>query len=311
MKDVSENFDSPIFKLPPFKVTELILSLSETVDWGLNMLNIPSLWRATEGEGINVAVLDTGIALNHPDLAGAVIPDGARDFTSSPHGIGDQQGHGTHCAGIIAARRNHLGVAGVAPKCNLLVGKVLSDSGSGTGRWIAEGVAWAVEKKADVISMSLGSQVSLPEVHDAIIAASEAGVFVIAAAGNDSLNHVDYPGAYSETVTVGSINRNRRLSSYSSIGPEVSIVAPGEDIKSCYPPYSYATLSGTSMATPFVAGVVALTLAKHRSFGGSSPITSRDELIRHLLMTATDMGAEGFDDRFGYGLINPESFVQA
>lgn len=301
--------DEPIFRIPPFKVEEVFLGLAETQDWGIKLLNIPSLWRLTEGEGIKVAILDTGITLTHPDLEGAFPRFSYKDFTNSPHGIGDQNGHGTHVAGIVAARKNNTGVVGVAPKADLLIGKVLGDNGAGTATGIAKGIDWAVEKGADIISMSLGSQVSVPLIHDAIKRAVKQGVFLITAAGNDALNYVDFPGAYEETIAVGSINESKRLSSFSSIGEEVTIVAPGENILSTYPPSTYATLSGTSMATPFVSGVVALMLAKHKKYGGKTPVNNQKDLEEHLAMTAIDLGKAGFDERFGYGLIDPRSFM--
>ena len=299
----------PIFRLPPYEIQEVFIGLSEIQDWGLRMLNIPSLWRHTEGEGIKIAILDTGISLNHHDLVGAVSTHNYKDFTRSPHGISDQQGHGTHCAGVVAARKNNTGIVGVAPKAELIIGKVLGDDGSGSGEDIANGIDWAVDKGAEIISMSLGAQVDIPVIHSAIRKATNRGVFFICAAGNDSLNHVDYPGAYKETIAVGSINRQRRLSTFSSIGKEVTIVAPGEDINSTYPPNTYAKLSGTSMAAPFVAGVAALILSKHKKYGGDTPINTQKDLENHLAMTATDLGSIGFDNKYGWGLINPESLV--
>ena len=305
-RDISKE---TIFRLPPYEIQEVYIGLSEIQDWGLRMLNIPSLWRQTEGEGIKVAVLDTGISLNHHDLVGSVSRYNYKDFTRSPHGIADQQGHGTHCAGIVAARKNNTGIVGVAPKAELIIGKVLGDDGSGSGENIANGIDWAVDKGADIISMSLGAQVDIPVIHESIKRAVSNGTFFLCAAGNDSLNYVDYPGAYEETIAVGSINRQKRLSSFSSIGEEVTIVAPGEDINSTYPPNSYAKLSGTSMATPFVAGVAALILSKHKKYGGDTPINTQKELEEHLAMTAIDLGSIGFDNKYGWGLINPEALL--
>lgn len=306
VKDISKE---PIFRLPPFEIQEVFVGLSEIQDWGLRLLNIPSLWRLTEGENIKVAVLDTGISLNHNDIVGAVSRYNYKDFTRSPHGIADQQGHGTHCAGIVAARKNNTGIVGVAPKAELIIGKVLGDDGSGSGEDIANGIDWAVDKGADIISMSLGAQVDIPVIHESIKRAVNNGVFFICAAGNDGLNYVDYPGAYEETIAVGSINRQKRLSTFSSIGDEVTIVAPGEDINSTYPPNSYAKLSGTSMATPFVAGVAALMLSKHKKYGGDTLINTQKDLEKHLSMTATDIGSIGFDNKYGWGLINPKDLL--
>ncbi|TXH09678.1 MAG: hypothetical protein E6R03_16365, partial [Hyphomicrobiaceae bacterium] len=127
----------PIFTLPPIRREIVPISLSQTVDWGLGLFGIPSLHRRSRGVGIKVAVCDTGIDLTHPDLAGAVAD--SKDFTASRGGVQDMQGHGTHVAGTIAARDNSLGVLGVAPDCQLLIGKVLGDDGSGTSTAIANG----------------------------------------------------------------------------------------------------------------------------------------------------------------------------
>jgi len=300
--------NAPIFRLPPFKVEQVMLTSSETIDWGIELLNIPSLWRLTQGEGIKVAVLDTGIDITHPDLADNIAD--TRDFSGSSVGVADMNGHGTHVAGIIAARRDGKGVVGVAPKATLLIGKVLGDDGYGSSISISNGIRWAADSGADIISMSLGSQYPDEGIHNAIKEVVAIGKYVICAAGNDNFNYVDFPGAFDECVAVGSIDRRRIISSFSSRGPEVDIVAPGDKILSTYPTRTYAVLSGTSMATPFVSGVVTLMLAKHKEFGGNTPINNLTDLLNHLRDTAIDLGSEGFDEAYGFGLINPEKLVE-
>ena len=310
VSQLSENgSDDPIFVLPPYKVERVMVAASEIKDWGLEMFGIPNLWRQTKGEGIRVAVLDTGIALKHRELVDAI--EDARDFTNSPSGPSDVDGHGTHVAGIIAARQNGGGVVGVAPEAKLLVGKVLGDNGYGTAQQLVSGIRWAIDKKVDIISMSLGSPVASNEMHRAIQAAIEAGIFVICAAGNSgpNLDTVDYPAIYPETIAVGAIDRSRRIAQFSSRGKAVDIVAPGDNILSTYPPKGFAVLSGTSMATPFVSGVVALMLAKHRRFGGQTPVKTQADLIEHLRKTAIDGGMPGFDPHYGFGLIDPEALL--
>lgn len=301
----------PQFELPPYRVEALFSAsqLSETVDWGLVINGIPDLWRATEGEGVKVAVLDTGCQLDHPDLQSNLA--GAQDFTRSRYGAGDAQGHGTHCCGVVAAIRNGAGVVGVAPKAKLLVGKVLGDNGMGDSRDIGKGIEWAVANGANVISMSLGGPEKDPWTAAAIKAANAAGVFIIAAAGNDGRSDsVNWPGRAVETIAVGAVDRNGRVTSFSSRGAQVDIAAPGQDVTSCYPTSRYAKLSGTSMATPFVAGVVALMLAKHRINGGQTPIKSADDLRAHLAKTAKDAGPQGHDPSYGFGLIQPGSMLE-
>lgn len=301
--------ETPIYRLPPFTVEAQFVSLSETVDWGLHLYGIPQAWASTKGEGICVAVLDTGCQLDHPDLNGAIV--GSQDFTRSPIGPLDGQGHGTHCAGTIAARKNGIGVVGVAPKCSLLIGKVLGDSGSGSDDWVAAGIRWAVKQGADVISMSLGSPSESTAIRMAIIDAVESGVFVICAAGNDGRdNSVNYPARFPESIAVAAVDRHGRVARFSSRGPEVDIAAPGQDILSTYIGSHYAKLSGTSMATPFASGVVALMLSKHRQDAGDSPIRTVPELREHLSRTARDAGSTGHDPAYGYGLIDPAKMLE-
>jgi len=300
----------PIYRLPPYKVEKLLLATSETIDWGVKLLGVPSLWRETRGQGIKVGVLDTGIALEHPDLKSAILE--ARDFTRSPSQAYDAQGHGTHVSGIIAARRNANGIVGVAPESKIIIAKVLNDEGSGTSTDIVAGIRWAVEAGADILSMSLGSPEPDEEIHQALLLAISKGVFVITAAGNEGpeLDTVGYPAGFAEMVAVGSIDRQKKLSSFSSRGRQVDIVAPGDQITSCYPPRSYAVLSGTSMATPFVSGVVALMLAKHRKYGGKSPVQTQQDMIEHLCRSADDAGKTGFDPLYGCGIINPAKLMR-
>ncbi len=301
--------DEPIFRLPPYRVEEVMVTASEAVDWGLRLFHIPDFWRQTQGEGVKVAVLDTGADFTHPDLQGSFFD--AQDFTGSPYGPHDVQGHGTHVAGTIGARQDQRGVVGVAPKTKLLIGKVLGDNGAGSARSVADGILWAVEKKADIISMSLGSGSPSDTIHEAVKTAVAAGVFVICAAGNEGprLDTVGYPGAFPETVAVGSIDRRKKVSRFSSRGSQVDVVAPGDQVLSTYPPRTYATLSGTSMATPFVSGVVALMVAKHREHGGGTPMDTQQQLLEHLRKTAIDAGPDGVDPSYGWGLINPQSLL--
>jgi len=306
----------PIHKLPPFTVHEVLVSLAETIDWSLKLFGVPDAWQSTQGEKVRVAVLDTGIDENHPDLVDAI--DDARDFTRSPHGPIDVNGHGTHTAGTIAARQNDVGVVGVAPKCRLLIGKVLGDSGAGDGAGVAAGIDWAADSGADLISMSLGSPAPDERIALAIERAVSKGKFVIAAAGNSGRqNDVGFPARWKgrpneqrDTIAVAAVDRDGRVARFSSRGPEVDIAAPGVDITSTYKGGGYATLSGTSMATPFVSGVVALSIAIHRqTLQPKTPLRTMSQLREHLNRTARDAGKIGHDDAYGAGLIDPASML--
>lgn len=299
----------PIFRLPPYKVNAIVASLSQIVDWGVALLGVPALWKESRGEGIKVAVCDTGAALTHPDLRDAI--DDAKDFTDSPLGPGDSNGHGTHCCGVIGARDNTSGVIGVANMCRLLVAKVLGDNGSGSSLSVSKGVIWSVDQGAHVISMSLGSPYPDTRIRKAIEYALSKGVIVVCAAGNEgpSLDTVGYPAKWPGVISVGAINEQRKVANFSSRGDRVDICAPGVNIVSDWPPTGMASLSGTSMATPHVAGVVALMLAKHLRDGGATPAKTPDQVRAHLIGNAIDLGESGKDPSYGYGLIDPAKLL--
>lgn len=275
----------------------------ERVNWAGSILGIPNVWTQTMGEGIKVAVLDTGIDLDHPDLADSIAA--TKDFTGD--GVEDVNGHGTHCAGIIGARLNNVGFVGVAPRTELLVAKVLGNDGSGAFSWIADGVLWAVEQGADIISMSLGGPVSSHRLYQAVHVALAKGVMVICAAGNEGSlfqNSIGYPGRYGGVITVASHDENGNRSGFSSRGGEIDVMGPGSNIWSTYVNGGYAELSGTSMATPFVAGLSALILAKHRAGGtNNTPVDNTEDLKNHLLWMAAHPGYHSNEE--GYGPLQP------
>lgn len=240
----------------------------ERINWGHYLLGIPDTWTQSQGQGIKVAVLDTGVDTDHPDLVNAIAD--TQDFTGD--GIEDMNGHGTHCAGIIGARINGVGFVGVAPKCELLIAKVLANNGSGSYNWISSGIDWAVQNGADIISMSLGGPSTEPTLHRAIHLALAEGLTIICAAGNEGafgVNTIGYPGRYGSVITIAAHDPQGNPAGFSSRGGEIDFMAPGTDIWSTYKEGGFAELSGTSMATPFVAGMAALILSKHRQNQGS------------------------------------------
>lgn len=307
-----------VVRLPPYKV-ESIISASEVgqvTDWGLVEYGVPAAWSVTKGAGAKVAVLDTGVQIDHPDLGGQFGVEPA-DFTGSPYGADDRQGHGTHCAGVVAASEtNGEGVIGVAPLAKLYVGKVLGDDGSGSGSGVARGLDWAREQGVAIISMSLGSPQNDPQIAAAVARATSAGIFVICAAGNSgpwNPQDIDYPGRLDSVLAVASVGKNGVLSQFSSRGPHVAIAAPGEQILSTIPTSRYGRLSGTSMATPFVAGVTALLVARHLELGSSaaSPLKTRADLLEHLKEHAKDAAAPGFDTGTGWGVVKVDELLKA
>lgn len=271
----------------------------DMLDWGVAKMAAPECWKMTKGKGVKVAVLDTGCDPYHPDLESAV--GASKDFTGSKAGTADVNGHGTHCCGVVGARLNGQGVAGMAPECVLLVGKVLGDTGGGTDLGIAQGIDWSVAQGADVISMSLGAAAPSQRIHDAVRRAVAAGVIVVAAAGNSGPNEgtVGYPGAFAECVCVGATDQADAAANFSSRGPALWIAAPGVRIRSCFPGGRFAEMSGTSMATPHVAGAAALWCSTHPDGRAERPAKFRADLAKH----AKDLGAVGRDTTYGHGLM--------
>jgi major intracellular serine protease len=267
------------YKLPPFTV-ESVQDTASEIPWGVQLTNAPTIWNETKGEDIVVCVLDTGIDINHPDLKDRVVADirGRQNFTmddqGEPYMVTDYNGHGTHVAGTIAATLNGSGVVGVAPNVKLLIGKVLNGDGVGSMQSIAKGIRWASDwkgangERVRVISMSLGGSSDDATMHDAIKYAVSKGIAVVCAAGNSgdgntATNEYGYPAMYPETISVGAIDDQLKLARFSNTNAELDVVAAGVNVPSTYKDGGYATLSGTSMATPHVSGALALLISMY------------------------------------------------
>lgn len=274
--------------------------------WALNRLDAEALWAQQPGDGVTVAVLDTGVDAAHPDLTGVVLP--GTDLVS-PGGDGrtDANGHGTHVAGIIAAVANNgLGTAGLAQGVRILPVRVLDDTGAGWASDIAKGIIWATDHGAAVINLSLGDHVKDDVTAAAVQYAEDHDVVVVAAAGNDRANGdaVTYPAAYPGVLGVAATDSQDAVASFSETGGFVDVAAPGVDIASTYPPSTYVYLSGTSMAAPFVSATAALMKA-------ADPHLSPAQAAAAVESTATDLGPAGRDDASGYGLVDPAAALCA
>jgi len=282
---------------------------AEVLPWGINRIDADLVWGVTTGDPIKVAIVDTGIDLTHPDLA--VNVKGGYNAINPLKSAADDNGHGTHVAGIVAALDNTIGIIGVAPRADLYAVKVLSRTGSGYVSDIIEGLDWAIANGMQVVNMSLGTSADIQSFHDAIVRAYQAGLVLVAAAGNNYGGAVDYPARYPEVVAVSATDSLDNIASFSSVGPEVDLAAPGASIYSTYKDSVYKTLSGTSMAAPHVVGAAALVL--------TMPVGTYDldadgvwdpgEVQNKLEVMAEDLGLAGRDNFYGAGLVDVEKAV--
>lgn len=277
-------------------------AIAQTTPWGITKVNAPQVQAAgVTGTGVKVAIVDTGILTSHQDLS---VAGGYSTFGGS---YVDDNGHGTHVAGTVAALNNTLGVIGVAPNATLYAVKVLNSSGSGSYSGIIDGINWAINNRMDIINMSLGGSTGSTALEDACNAAYNSGILVVAAAGNEGTKRgnndtLGYPAKYASVMAVGSVNSSNTRSSFSSTGTDLEIMAPGESIQSTYYNGGYATMSGTSMASPHVAGVAALIMA-------ANPNLTNAQVRDILNTTANDTWNDPF--KYGNGLIDAYAAYQA
>jgi subtilisin len=270
--------------------------------------------RGITGRGITVAILDTGMAYDHPDLAGTYIggTNFVRDIynnivTTDPYDD-NFESHGTHLAGIIAAQDNGFGVVGVAPDAKILAVKVMDGAGFGDADWVIEGINWSVAHGANIINMSFTGQDS-QALKDACDAARSAGVLLVAAAGNTYTGGwpVEYPAAYDSVIAVTATDPQNHAAYFAPVGDELELAAPGTDIYSTVAGGGYATLSGTSEAAAFVTGVAALYLQSNTQDLNHDGMVDSEDTRLLLQRSATDLGLPGRDPTFGYGLVNADA----
>lgn len=284
-------------------------SVAATQSWsppGVSLIAARRMWPSTQGEDTVVAILDTGVDYNHPDLKSNII--GGTSFVPAERDFIDKNGHGTHVAGIIAANKQ---ILGVAPATKILVVKVLNKDGGGTYKGITTGLKYAREwrgpqgQRVNVINMSLGGPVPDNTMYQEIQRVVKAGITVVCAAGNEGdgnekTHEISYPAYYPETVAVGAVNLQTRIANFSNANEHIDIVAPGVDTYSTYPGGKYVKLSGTSMAAPHISGAAALIYSRYKKRFGVYPSYGTVSLL--LQYFSIDLGDAGFDDLYGYGM---------
>jgi serine protease len=296
--------------------------------WGLTRIQAEKAWPVASGAGVTIAVVDSGVDLGHPDLAGKIVSHPDADFVdgkADTDGAQDEAGHGTHVAGIAAASTNNgIGVAGVAPAASILPVRVLDENESGTTARVAAGVRYAADRGAQVINLSVSYDArghvdsitgSMRPVHDAVAYALAKGAVVVSSSGNDSLPVCAEPAAVAGVLCVGALDRSDRPAYYTNFDSRRSksyLVAPGGDqaitcandimstylrgaARSCSSVDGYDSIAGTSMAAAFVSGVAALLSGKG---------LTNTAIVECLLRQTDDLGPPGRDPVFGYGRLN-------
>jgi subtilisin family serine protease len=293
--------DVEVYALENVRIKGVKPQPAQILTWNIDRVDAEVSWGISTGDPIKVGVIDTGIDLKHPDLQENI--KGGYNAIYPWKSPNDDNGHGTHIAGIIAALNNSIGVIGVGPKIDLYAIKVLNASGSGYLSDVIEGLDWAVSNGMQVVNMSLGTDQDVQSFHDAILGAYNAGVTIVAAAGNSG-GAVSYPAAYPEVIAVSATDETDQIASWSSRGPEVDLAAPGVNIYSTYKGSTYKTLSGTSMAAPHVTGAAALVIDTKRCDLDSDGNCTPAEVQQRLEQTAIDLGDSGKDNLYGAGLVN-------
>ncbi|MER6469229.1 type VII secretion-associated serine protease mycosin [Streptomyces collinus] len=290
--------------------------------WGLSALHLDEAWRTTKGRGVTVAVLDTGVEADHPDLAGNVLP--TKDMIGFGAGPGDRAWarHGTAMAGIIAGHGHGPGrtdgVVGVAPEAKILPVRVILEDGDSArtkarttrGNALADGIRWAADHGADVINLSLGDDSASahpePSEDEAVQYALKKGVVVVASSGNggDKGDHVSYPAAYPGVIAATAVDKFGTRASFSTRRWYAAVSAPGVDVVIADPDHKYYEGWGTSAASAFVSGAAALVKAAH-------PRLTPAQIKKLLEDTARDAPVGGRDDSRGFGMIDPAAALKA
>ena len=291
--------DYNYLRLPAYEPTDP--RFQPETQWGLFRIEAPAAWNQTLGNGVRVAVVDSGIDADHPDLASKIAIQ--KDLVNND-GVAedDAHGHGTHVAGTIgAATNNGRGAAAVCPGCNLLVAKTGDVDNGFSDADIAQGIYWSVNNRARVINISLAGEEYSWALKHAVDYAWEHRVVVVAAAGNARTSKPSYPAAYGHAISVVATNRSDGKARFSNYGSTVDVAAPGVGIMSTVPGGGYYWKSGTSMASPHVAALAGLLASQDRS---------APEIRGRIQDTATDLGADGKDKYFGWGLINANKAVR-
>ena len=282
-----------------------VKTTSQIMSWGYQSLAVQTAAQSgITGKGVRIGILDTGVRLDHPDLQ----LSGGVSFVQGITSPNDDNGHGTHVAGIIAAQNNGIGTVGIAPEAQVYAVKVLDRDGEGNQSDVVAGINWAMEQDLDLINLSITSPSGSFLLEETLQKAYDQGMLIVAASGNypSSYNeqiNVLYPARYSTVIAVGSVNEKTVRSAFSYYGSDLEFMAPGEKIYSTMNgsgDEAYGFSTGTSMAAPFVTGMAAL-------YKQAYPELNSSGIRTYMQKSALDLGSKGKDDEYGFGLVQPPS----
>jgi subtilisin family serine protease len=277
----------------------------QSLGWEITKLGVDEQWSKSQGEGVTVAVIDTGCDATHPDIRDNIVEQ--YNFINKTQGAMDDNGHGSHVSGTIAAINNGVGMVGVAPRAKIMSLKALNAQGNGRMSDIVDAVLYAANNGADIITMSLGSKACPRSMQEAIRHAESRNCLIFCAAGNSGPK-VDIlcPAKDEKTIAIGAIDINFNRTGFTCSGPRLDFLAPGSNIRSIVPHNKYALMSGTSMSNPFAAGCAALYLSYYR-YKKNQKYISREEMINifkknTLMLKNTSQRSKKMQ---GYGIIKP------
>lgn len=293
-----------MIKLVKFSVGGVLAGLDgEIMDYGVRMSGANLEWNESMGEGVKVGIIDSGVDLRHIDLMGRVKK--YVNFTSpDKKDVVDENGHGTHVAGIIAANRNGRGVIGVAPKASLYIAKAFGGHGMADDIAVAKSMDWMIKNKVDIINMSFSSN-NVPVYADKIKEAYNNGIIIVCAVGNSGdlrKRELGYPAKFEETISVAAVDMQGKVSAFSAKNVNADIAAAGYEILSCYPGNRYAKFSGTSMAAPIISGAAAILQRKAKKRLGR--FLSPEEMKTVLCMHCEEVKRKEPDQSAGCGLFS-------
>lgn len=297
----------------PEPVTSMAYTTKQEPNWGIRYTNIQKFWKqGSTGKGVRIAIVDTGIDVNHPDLKGSIY--GSVNYVKGAKSGIDDNGHGTHVAGIIAAKDNSIGSVGIAPGARLYSVKVMNKDGIGSVSDISRGIRWSIDHKMQIINLSLGmtddelGTSQFRQLEKVLNEAYRKGILIVAASGNDGVSPVEYPANFPSVIAVGAASEGRKpvWADFSNYSNKIEVIAPGDFVYSTIPRYmrgefsgrmGYDYYMGTSMASPYVAGFLAILKQRNPHYSASK---LRTFALRKNVM---DIGTKGKDDYTGYGFI--------